>query len=314
MDQERLPSFLGSLCLHLAVVALVLLWPAPEEQLPPLTDAKFIPGIVTIGKEGKLNPLAKRSEPEKAKQQKPVEKQEPVEKPTPKEVAAQTPPKVEPVVKPVEKVEPKLDPTAVPIPEDPKKITRNATVQAAKNATVPPAKNATAQKPVQNATKPKENLNSALADLQKTTKPTTAKGRAGASAGSGGGGLSSALADLGKEVGGSGTDASGDGPGGSGGDGVGILGAYEDSVVSRVRPNWALAERADRKNYTALVNIKIAPDGAIREVRLVRSSGNAIFDASVLRAVKATATLEKPPTPEAMDMDIYFNSDMMAKK
>ncbi len=307
MDQERLPSFLFSLCLHLGLFVLVLFWPAPSPPLMDLNPGPVITGIVTIGKEGKATPKAQQSAPDAGRQER-VEKPKPPEpekpnvpqvehKPVPPE-KPEVKPEVKPVEKPVEKV-----PDATPIPKEPEKPTKNATAQAApaKNATVPQ----TAAKPA-----PKEDLGSALADLRRDTGK---RGATGSTAGKGQN-LSSALSDLGKEVGGSGTDAYGTGPGGRGGDGVGILGAYEDSIVSRVKPNWSWPGRTDRRNYIAVVNVKIAADGAIKDVRISRSSGNSYFDATVLRAVTATRQLEPPPKPEYMDMDILFNSEDLARR
>ena len=102
---------------------------------------------------------------------------------------------------------------------------------------------------------------------------------------------------------------SGHGPGGSGGDGYGVLGAYQDSIVSRVRPNWSWPGRTDRKNYTAVVNIQIEPDGTIKNARIVTSSGNAYFDATVLQALAATTNLEPPPDPSYGDINIRFTPE-----
>ncbi len=300
VDSSHFPSFLGSVCLHLGVLLLVLFWPA-FEHVEPNVPGKMIAGIVTIGKggtpkgttpgNGAPEAAPKQEQPKESEAVQPLNKAAEQPQTTPPPDTEAIPIKKEPTDPPKE--EPKEVPKEKP-KEEPKEIPKDKP----KEKPVKPEK----EKPKQNATKPpKANVDDTIEALRKQA------------AGSGGKGedVNAALAALSQELGG---QADGDGDGGlGGGDGVGILGAYEDSVVSRIRPNWSRPERADRKQYTALVNIKISPTGEITDSRVVRSSGDQVFDASVLRAVRATRTLEAPPTPEAMDMDIYFNSDMLAQ-
>ena len=111
--------------------------------------------------------------------------------------------------------------------------------------------------------------------------------------------LDSALRDL------EGNDA-GDGPGGSGGDGIGLVGSYMQSLVSRIKPNWEYAGRADRRNPTAVVRIAIAGDGTIIDAEIVTSSGDAAFDGSVVKAVRDTIRVEPPPTPDLARVQVPF--------
>lgn len=226
---------------------------------------------------------------------KPPEKKEPEKKPPPpKEPEKKEPAKKEPEKKEPEKKEAEKKPPEKKQPE--KKQPEKA-----------PAR------PDQKAPAKKSDLDSALADLNKQAgKKGEAGGKGSASAGKGSGqNLSNALADLGKQLGGSGGGERGRGPGGSGGDGMGVLGSYTDSIISRVRPNWSWPGRTDRKNFTAVVNIKIDASGEIKGARVVSSSGNAFFDATVMRAVAATERLEPPPSPELMDIDISFTPEAL---
>ncbi len=180
------------------------------------------------------------------------------------------------------------------------------------------------KKPADQGKKPtKKDLDSALADL-------------GQKSGRGNGhSVDDALASLGGTRGGSGTpgrggvrgEADGTGTGGSGpgsgggygggtgsgggGDGVGIYGAYEDSVVSRIRPNFSGQERADRRNFQAVARLYINPDGSVQNAEIVRPSGNSSFDAAVIRAIMYTKNLERPPSPDYQVMEILFTSESL---
>ena len=196
---------------------------------------------------------------------------------------------------------------------------KNATIkpEPQKNATVKPEpqKNATKAEPQKNATakpepaKKAESASDALKALAKDVKTEDSKGT---KAGSKGKGIEGELADLKKGLG-SGDDASGDGPGGSGGDGLGRRGAYEESIVSRVRPNWGMAQSAVRKNYTTVVQIELKQDGTILNARIIEPSGNPVFDSSVLNAIRTTQTLEPPPTKSYQNFKMTFTSGALAQ-
>lgn len=311
---ERSLSFLASLCLHLLVFVLVLFWPAPDPG-PLLPTGTLVSGLVSFNPlEGAAKTPSRQDTPtpQRGQQQPTQTTKQPEERPQTPETPPQKTPEKQPEKQPAKTVK-QPDSTATPIAEDPTKKPpqKNATAQA----TTPPAKNATAQTapPAKNATAqtPKGNVKDALKDLERQAGQQQGRGK---NTGSGSGqDLSSALADLGKEVGGSGSGTQGSGAGAPGGTGYGVAGAYEDSVVSRVRPNWSWPGRTDRRNYIAVVNIQIGADGTIQSYRLTTPSGNGYFDSTVLRALQATRQLEAPPKPEYMDMDISFSSDALSK-
>ncbi len=70
------------------------------------------------------------------------------------------------------------------------------------------------------------------------------------------------------------------GSGGAGGPG------YADQVRQRVRPNIVFNAQEVAGNPQAVVEVDCAPDGAILNIRLVRSSGNSAWDNAILRAVE----------------------------
>ena len=329
MNEARLPGFLLSLLLHLGILALVLVMSflAPPMPLPAPPGNPWM-GDVTIGSPGKAAPSrTPRTDPTPPARQDPPQQQQRVEPPKPQP----TPPPrqtAEPVVK-----QPQQQPPTAKPPVDPDAIAlrRNATVKPpqtnatakadpvkpttpvkpSKNATKPTTPPTTTAQPSKNATKPAktESLADSLKALEKTTGPST-PGNRGATGRPGGrtGATQSALDSLSAELG-SGDDDSGTGPGGTGGDGKGIKGAYGDSVVSRVRPHWSLPGQA--RNYTAIVHVKINPDGSVQKATLQRSSGSSYIDSSVMQAVMASQL--EPPPPGMSEIEITFNTDDLAK-
>lgn len=321
---NRFPCFFLSLCLHALVVALVIFWPAGVRQEP--VRGAMVAGMVTLGKAGKASQEGRRAIP-KADGSQRQKKGSALEKPrnegqeAKRTAAVESPekpqprPEVKPVPKPSpEKTAPPETPSdAIPIPKDVEapKAEKKKTEKKDTDAPSPDS-----ERKRQPETAPKEqDVNKALADLDKQVGKEHGKSGGGKKAGSqkgDGQDLSSVLADLGKSLGGAGDDNAGSGPGGSGGDGYGVLGAYQDSVISRVRPNWSWPGRTDRRSYTAVVNIRIDAKGAIQNVRMVSSSGNNFFDATVIRALNATENLEPPPHPDFMDMNISFTPEALS--
>ncbi|MDR2124782.1 MAG: cell envelope integrity protein TolA [Desulfovibrio sp.] len=283
----------------------------------------------------------------------PKEQTPPAAPPPPEPRAAQEPQALEPPVPPAPPQEavksapeaPLRDPEAVPVPKTPEKAETKTPEPPKPPEKAEPQKKVESPKPPQKAEAPKktepvkkteppkkteaqkktpaarrpqtDNLAGALAELSReVVKSNPRRGGSGPGTQNQGGSrsLSGALAELGKEADGRSNGPSGSGPGGDGGDGYGVLGAYQDSIISRVRPNWSLPARADRRSYTAVVNIKIDKDGTIMEARIIRSSGNGFFDASVMQAVAATKTLEPPPHPDYADINISFTPESLGRQ
>jgi colicin import membrane protein len=65
---------------------------------------------------------------------------------------------------------------------------------------------------------------------------------------------------------------------------------YAGRVAARVKPNIVFTDSIDG-NPTAVVQVKLAPDGTIIAKRLVQSSGVKVWDDAVLRAIERTEML-----------------------
>ncbi len=74
---------------------------------------------------------------------------------------------------------------------------------------------------------------------------------------------------------------------------------YLSTIISRIGANWKNPYRGNA--ISAVVHFFITRDGKIEEVKLHKSSGNYLFDQSIIRAVTITKSL--PPLPPEYDRD-----------
>jgi colicin import membrane protein len=78
---------------------------------------------------------------------------------------------------------------------------------------------------------------------------------------------------------------------------------YYAVVVDRIRQQWVFPGTLDR-DIEAVVAIRIARDGRVTVDRVEKSSGNPLFDRSVVRAITLASPL--PPPPQDMDIGVRF--------
>jgi colicin import membrane protein len=100
---------------------------------------------------------------------------------------------------------------------------------------------------------------------------------------------------------------------GGGVEGISIR-IYQMEVEERIKSNWqypvALTSPSKRKDLVSTVVVKVRQDGTILKSWFTDRSGNAVFDASVIKAVDRSDPL--PPFPEGYnkredEMEIRFN-------
>lgn len=283
----RPASFFLSLCLHAGVIALALFWPQSSSPLVDLDSPVIDIGIYTIGRPGTApsNLATAPTAPPKTPAAPPETPRPKPEAPKPPQDTAtpvpSPPVKPEPPAKPEPATVPIPQPEDQPKPEPPKP-------EPSKPEPSKPEPPKASPKPEPPKRSADDVLRAALGDLKRTPDP---------------GSVDHALGEL-QNAGGEGK--TGTGPGGQGGDGIGLVGSYMQSLVSRIKPNWEYAGRADRRNPTAVVSIEIAKDGSIMDVAIVTSSGDPAFDGSVLKAVRDTIRVEPPPTPDLMKVRVPF--------
>ncbi len=82
-----------------------------------------------------------------------------------------------------------------------------------------------------------------------------------------------------------------------------IGGDYYSMVVNRIKEQWIYPESID-KDLLTIVIIRIAKDGGITIDNIEKSSGNPLFDRSVLRAINKSSPL--PPPPQEIEIGVRF--------
>lgn len=78
---------------------------------------------------------------------------------------------------------------------------------------------------------------------------------------------------------------------------------YQLTVVDKIRQQWVFPESID-KDLEAIVSIRIIVDGSVIISKMEKSSGNPLFDRSVLRAINKASPL--PPPPHEMELGARF--------
>jgi TonB family protein len=224
----------------------------------------------------------------------------PVKVPEPKVEAKPTPP-------PEPKVEPKPEPKPVAKAEPPKPAVKPEPPKPVAKAEPPKPAAKVEPKPEPKATPPASDAhadaNPAAAKPASKTAPNGAGGQAveDATPHDAYGAAAERWRQRAATGGGLGGQDEGSGPIGSGGNGKGGGGqltglefiAYKQQVVNKVRSMWTTP--VARPGMLAVVMFEIAEDGAVTNIRLERSSGNAAYDASALRAVQSAGQLPPPP-------------------
>jgi TonB family protein len=89
---------------------------------------------------------------------------------------------------------------------------------------------------------------------------------------------------------------------------------YYNQMIARIRGAWAWA--GGKPNLVVKVRFRILDDGSIADLRVTEPSGDASYDASVTRAVRAVSPLAPPPAAyrnDFADVELTFQpSDLQA--
>ena len=73
---------------------------------------------------------------------------------------------------------------------------------------------------------------------------------------------------------------------------------YKNRIYEKVTSKWLRTLNA-KEGMSSTVSVHLMPDGSVRDVKTIKSSGDAIFDREVENAVKKADPLPVPPDPAA---------------
>jgi colicin import membrane protein len=267
----------------------------PKPPPPPKVEAKVEPPKPEPPRAEPQKPpelVAKSAEPPKA-EEKPKEDEmalaEKAKQPSPPPAPTAAKPEPSPQAKP------QPSPKAVAKAEPPKKAQVDAkAVEAKKAAEAKAAADAKAAKEAAAAHERDERIAAAIRRVEQRS-------------GVRGGGLGN---KAGEQTGGSVSVGPGEGVGGTI-KGVEYL-LYYNQLLNRIKQSWAWAG-TDRA-LEAVVRFNITEGGEILNVRIVQASGDASYDASVERAVRAVNPLAPPPEAyrkEFSDVELTFSPEQM---
>lgn len=82
---------------------------------------------------------------------------------------------------------------------------------------------------------------------------------------------------------------------------AGEVDKYKAMIVNAIGRHWILPENVDSR-LSSQFRIRLAPDGAVMEVSLMRSSGDSILDRSAENAIHKASPLPVPSDPAAFEM------------
>jgi TonB family protein len=316
LAEERLPKWVFiSLVVH-GILIMVLLstsfWPSSKREPPPSYVVDLVGGERIGGRNlgTKLEPESKtksvQTEPlPPAKSSAVTKPAEPIEKKPPKTEKPSKPEKLE-KVKPTEEVA--LEKPKAKAKQEDKKQEDKRTETAVKPETKETKETKEAAEEDSLEKVRERVIQAAIARARNRAVTTQASPSAGGNA----------KADKGEPLSagsGEGLGAQSLGKGGVGGEGV-LKSVeyirYVNYMQATLKGNWAWA--GPRRSLKALVRFGVKENGEITGVKIVQSSGDPVYDESVIRAVKKSSPLAAPPEnhqKDFTDVEYSFQPDQV---
>jgi TonB family protein len=316
LAEERLPKWVFvSLLVHGILIVVLLstsFWPSSKREPPPSYVVDLVGGE-RIGGRNLGTKVVPKSETKSA-QAEPLPPAKTSATPKPAEPIEKKPPKAEKPPKPekLEKVKAKsteevaLDKPKAKAKQEDKKQEDKGTESAAKPETKE-TKEAAAEE--DSLEKVRERVIQAAIERARNRAVTTQASPSAAG---------STKADKGEPLSagsGEGLGAQSLGKGGVGGEGV-LKNVeyirYVNYMQATLKSNWAWA--GPKRSLKALVRFGVNENGEITGVKIVQSSGDPVYDESVIRAVKKSSPLTAPPEnhrKDFADVEYSFQPDQV---
>ena len=276
----RFSSWLLSLLVHIAVIAMALKMPMGSSSLKiDLDKPVYKVDLVKV-------PEKKPSTPEKIAKKPVTSKKQTSKEPV------QTKKKAQPIK--LKKKTAKAKPEAKPISLKKTKTAAKKKKKAVEARPKPKPKEQEKKKKAASppAPTPEQVLAQALGAAEQNAKEGDNAEREA---------LYQELAKLREDIG---TESGSSGEGSPGSEAMRI---YARIVEQRIKSHWRFPRIGIQENLQAVVEVKIDAEGKIIEKKLVSSSGRNDFDNSVLRAVDETGALSTPPGKDIQTIKFTFN-------
>ena len=91
-----------------------------------------------------------------------------------------------------------------------------------------------------------------------------------------------------------------------------IITLWQGRIQNKIYTNWNKpAGLPNESSLAVTILVEVSPDGTLRNPRVKNSSGNVIYDRSVLRPIDKTVSVDQPPIgcPECRDLEITFRPE-----
>jgi colicin import membrane protein len=83
-----------------------------------------------------------------------------------------------------------------------------------------------------------------------------------------------------------------------------LFDSYYGKITSQIRQEWLYPD-TEEKNLEAIIAVTIARDGTVSVQKIEKSSGNALFDRSAMRALAKASPVAPPPYEMEIGMRFY---------
>ncbi len=87
-----------------------------------------------------------------------------------------------------------------------------------------------------------------------------------------------------------------------------VIVSYGEALVARLNAAWIRPPSLAGRDLRADVSFRVNRDGTLTNARIVRSSGNSLFDDSILAVFRSVRTVDRPPAQAARSYEITFRN------
>lgn len=87
-----------------------------------------------------------------------------------------------------------------------------------------------------------------------------------------------------------------------------VLADYSERIQAKIREYWVFPD-IDLQHPQAVVSVTVRSSGAIIINRFEKTSGNAVFDRSALKAISRAGRVEPPPFGRDLEIGLVFSPD-----